>query len=169
MEKSKRDTKTKPVEEARAQIEFPAPYSLAECLYRLRDTKHLQAGYLSPGIDPTFEKVDAITYRFKIRRTWYDYRWRWHTSNIEVHGYLRALDNGTTMVIGKVRLSPLVFVVAGLFGLMFVASLTIPSPLGEDWFLKLLSVGAIGVFAALVYFDRRTLIRLLHRTLGENG
>jgi hypothetical protein len=166
MEKPKRKEKTQAAQEARAQIKFAAPYSLADCLYRLRDTKRLEPGFISAGIDPTFEKVDAITYRFKVRRTWYDFRWRRHSSYIEVRGYLRALDNGTTMVIGKVRVSPLVLVVAVLFGLMLVASLAIPSPLGNDLFLELLSIGAIGVFAALVYFDRRTLIRLLHKTLG---
>src|SRR5689334_13307671 len=104
MDKPKRQPTQKVLEiEKHAPIEFAAPHSLADCLFRLRDTKHLEAGYISPGIEPIFEKIDNITYSFRIRRTWYDYRYRRHNSSVEVRGFLRAIDNGTTMVIGKIR------------------------------------------------------------------
>src|SRR5690349_12640104 len=111
MDKPKRQPTQKVLEiEKQAPIEFAAPHSLAECLFRLRDTKHLEPGYLSPGIDPSFEKIDNITYSFRIRRTWYDYRYRRHNSSVEARGFLRAVDNGTTMVIGKIRFSRSVIV-----------------------------------------------------------
>lgn len=168
MEKSKRKPKEKAKhgDDPRAQIEFAAPYSLAECLFRLRDTKNLQTGFISAGIDPSFEKIDNITYQIRIRRTWYDYRYRRHNSYVEIRGYLRALDNDTTMVIGKIRISPLVVVIVGALSLLMASVIVMPSPRSADLFLVFLVLAIPGVFGAMVYFDRRTLIHLLHHTLG---
>jgi hypothetical protein len=168
MEKSKRKPKEKVKngEDARAQIEFAAPYSLAECLFRLRDTKNLQTGFISPGIDPSFEKIDNLTYQIRIRRTWYDYRYRKHYSYVEVRGYLRALDNDTTMVIGKIRISPMAFLIVGVLSVLMASVIVIPSPRSADLFLVFLFLTVPGVFGAMLYFDRRTLIHLLHHTLG---
>jgi hypothetical protein len=148
-----------------AQIEFAAPHSLAECLFRLRDTKHQEPGYLSPGIDPTFEKIDNITYSFRIRRTWYDYRYRRHHASVEARGYLRALDNGTTMVIGKIRFSPLVAIFFVLFALLLAVIIFMPATRGSNLFVTALFVAVIGVFAGTLYFDRRTLLNLLRKAL----
>ena len=147
------------------QIEFAAPHSLAECLFRLRDTKHLQPGYLSPGIDPSFEKIDNITYSFRIRRTWYDYRYRRHHSSVEVRGFLRAIDTGTTMVIGKIRFSRSIIAVIVVLVCLLVVTLTISTKHGSDVFLFALFIAVVGIFAGMLYFDRRTLIKLLHNTL----
>jgi len=165
MEQPKRKEKPKRGEEF-PQIEFAAPYSLAECLFRLRDTRHLQPGFISPGIDPTFEKTDAITYQFRIRRTWYDYRYRRHNSYVEVRGYLRALDNGTTIVIARIRISPLAMVLMGLLIVLLAVVWFVPDARGTDWFLVLPFVAIVVVFAATLYADRRTLIHLLHTALA---
>ncbi|MBZ0290119.1 MAG: hypothetical protein K8I30_21020 [Anaerolineae bacterium] len=148
-----------------AQIEFAAPHSLAECLFRLRDTRHQEPGWLSPGIDPSFEKIDNLTYKFRIRRTWYDTRYRRHHSSVEARGYLRAIDNGTTMVIGRIHFSRGVIVGAVLFVCLLVISLFMPAKNGSNLFMLTVFVIAIGVFAAMLYFDRRTLINLLRTTL----
>jgi hypothetical protein len=168
MEHTGRKPKEKPKRgEGRAQIEFAAPYSLADCLYRLRDTKYLDTGFMSPGIDPSFEKEDAITYQFCIRRTWYDYRYRQHGSYVEIRGYLRALDEGTTIVIGKIHTSPLAYVLAGVIFLMAATVIIPPAATGVIPFLAILPFMALtAIFPALIYFDRRTLLRLIHTTLG---
>src|SRR5687768_2076975 len=157
MEKNKRKPKE---QEARAQIEFAAPYSLAECLFRLRDTKNLQTGFISPGIDPSFEKIDNITYQIRIRRTWYDYRYRNHYAYVEMRGYLRALDDDTTMVIGKIRISPMAILITVVLSVLMVSVIVIPSPRSADLFLVFLFLAVPGVFGAMLYFDRRTLIHL---------
>ena len=163
MEKSKRKLKPK---DAPAQIEFAAPYSLAECLFHLRDTKHLQTGFISPGIDPSFEKVDDITYQIRIRRTWYDYRYRRHYAYVELRGYLRALDNGATMVIGNIRIAPVAYLLMGLLLVLIVAVIVLPGPRGINLFTTVLFLAVPGVFGAMLYLDRRTLLHLLRHTLG---
>ena len=153
----------------RAQVEFVAPHPLAECLYRLRDTKRMDTGFISPGIDPSFEKVDDGTYRFKIRRTWYDYRYRRHSSSVELRGYLRALDNDLTVVIGKTRLSPTIYIFMGVFALLAVASLILPADdmIGSSRGILMLLNGAIFSIPVIqIYFDRRTLVHLIHTTLA---
>lgn len=166
MEKSKRKPKPK---NAPAQIEIAAPYALAECLFRLRDTKHLQTGFISPGIDPSFEKVNDITYQVRIRRTWYDYRYRRHYAYVELRGYLRALDNGTTVVIGNIRIAPLAFLILGLMLMLLAAVIVLPAPRSINLFTTLLFLAVPGVFGAMLYFDCRTLLHLLRYTLGGEG
>jgi hypothetical protein len=164
MDKHKPTQKIQQIEQ-RAQIEFAAPHSLAECLFRLRDTKHLEPGYLSPGIDPSFQKIDSITYSFRIRRTWYDYRYRRHHSSVEARGFLRAIDNGTTMVIGKIRFSRSIIAVIVVLVCLLAVTFAIPARDGSNIFLFALFVTVVGVFVGTLYFDRRTLIKLLQTTL----
>src|ERR1043165_9737839 len=91
--------------EKTAQVEFVAPYALPDCVLRIRDTKHLDTGFMSPGIDPSYEKLEPGVYKFKIKRTWYDYRSRRHSAMVELDGYLKGIDATSTVVIGETRIS----------------------------------------------------------------
>ncbi len=166
-------TKPYPVEKSKksqpeALIEFITERSLADCLYRLRDLKHLGSGFIGPGLDPSFEKVDAYTYRFRMRRTWYDYRWRKQTWQVEIHGYLRALDNESTVVIASVRLARLTWLMMGLFGALLLASLFIAPGAKGGWLSMLPAVGIILFVTGMIYFDRRLLIRRVYEAFGSD-
>jgi hypothetical protein len=170
MEKSKRKPDQKIQEtEQHAQIEFAAPHSLAECLFRLRDTKYQQNSFMSPGIDPSFEKIDHITYEFRVRRTWYDTRHRMHTSQVEVRGFLRAIDNGTTIVVAKTRISPVTYLLVGLMSLLIVPFACTPGLNPVTLVTTLPILGLIGLFIGMIYTDRRTLIKLLYTTLDGDA
>src|ERR1041385_2173078 len=122
MEKAKPIADEQPKKkEQTAPIEFVAPYALPDCLYRIRDTKALQDSFMSPGFDPSYEKVEAGVYRFKIKRTWYDTRSRRYSAMVELDGYLKGIDETSTVVIAKTRISRMATIVMlVLAGLMVV-------------------------------------------------
>ena len=169
MEKPKRKPKDeRKAKEPTAQIEFVAPYPLPDCLLRIRDTKSLDTGFMSPGIDPSFEKIEAGVYRFKIRRTWYDTRYRRHYSYVELDGYLKGLDETSTVVIAKTRISWMTLLLITLLGILFLFAAFSAGFRAGGWIFLIGAGVMVGVFGVMIYFDRRTLIRLIYRVLSDD-
>lgn len=155
--------------ETTAPIEFIAPYDLKDCRLRLRDTRRQEPGFLSAGFDPSFEDLGNGLIRFRIRRTWYDTRWRRHTSTVEMRGYLKAVDEQSTAIIAAIHISKWLFVGLGLLLLGLMAAAAFSSK-PANLMLTLVSVGVILVpFALTIYFDRRALYKLIYRAMSELG
>lgn len=157
------------IKETSAPIEFIAPYDLKDCRLRLRDTRRQDTGFMSAGFDPSFEDLGNGVIRFRIRRTWYDARWRRHTSNVEMRGYLKAIDEQSTAVIAAVYISWWFVVLLGvaLLGVVAATALT-GKPAGVGWMI--ISIGIVVVpLALMVYFDRRALHKLIYRAMSELG
>jgi len=132
-EKLKNEAKPKGDTERRAPIEFVAPYPLEECRNLLRETRDMnEGGFLAAGIEPTFEKVDANTVKFYLRRMRYDTRYKRWSSQVEIRGYLTEVDALSTAVIGTIyitlatKLLLALFVVLG--GVMLAFTLTEKAP-----------------------------------------
>lgn len=170
MDKSKHLTDEQPKKKDReAQVEFVAPYSLHDCMLRIRDTKSLDTGFMSPGIDPSFDKTSPGVYHFKIRRTWYDTRYRRHSAMVELRGYLKAIDETSTVVIAETHVSMLtLIVVVVLIGLMVASGVFAPkSP--DGLFFVVVAPVILGLYGLWILWDRRTLIRVIHRALSDEG
>lgn len=149
-------------------IEFVVPYSLPDCLYRIRDTKDQRTGFLSAGIDPSFEKVQPDVYKFRIRRTWYDQRYRRHSSNIEMRGYFKAIDDTSTAVIAQTHASWQSLIFYSVFTGLVVFSLYFGVWRGKGFWLAIIPALMLAFFWLLSYFDRRTLRYVLHKALSDN-
>lgn len=155
--------------EATAPIEFVVPYDLKDCVLRVRDTRAMHESSLVPGFEPSFEHVEPGVYRFLIKRTWYDYRSRRFSALVELHGYLKALDDGSTVVIATPRLRwPGLLMMAFIIGLLaaaFYFEQGRPSGLAF-----LIPVGLILlVYIITAFFDRRALIRRLYRAMSDDA
>lgn len=157
------------IKENTAPIEFVAPYDLRDCRLRLRDTRRQEPSVFSAGFDPSFEDMGRGVIRFRIRRTWYDPRWRRHTSTVEMRGYLKAIDEQSTAIIAAVHVS---WWMVALLGVLLL--IVILSGFGADkadtllWTLVTVSVVVLP-FAVTIYFDRRALHRLIYRAMSELG
>jgi hypothetical protein len=168
MDKAKRmPDATGKKKERTAPIEFVAPYSLPDCLYRIRDTKSLDTGFISPGIDPSFEKVESGVYRIKIRRTWYDNRYRRHYSMVELNGYLKGIDETSTAVIADVRTSlRAILVMVALVALVIIEGLMIPKAQSAIVFLVFGAIILV-IYGLWLVWDRRTLKYVLHHAMSD--
>ncbi len=154
--------------EPSALVEFVAPYPLPDCVLRIRDTKSLDTGFMSPGYDPSYEKVEPGVYRFKIRRTWYDQRYRRQTSMIALEGYLKGIDATSTVVIAKTRISLTSVLVTGLIALLLAMSAFVP-PQKSGNIIFLIGGGIILlVYWLMIWWDRRSLVRLIHRAMSDD-
>ncbi|MEZ4671958.1 MAG: hypothetical protein R3E39_28980 [Anaerolineae bacterium] len=151
------------LKETSAPIEFVAPYDVRDCRLRLRDTRRQEPGFMSAGFDPSFEDLGNGIIRFRIRRTWYDTRWRRHTSTVEMRGYLKGIDAQSTAVIAAVYVSWWFYVVLGLLLTGLVAGSFI-SGMPTNILFLIVSIGLVFIpFALTVYFDRRALRNLIYR------
>lgn len=152
-----------------AQVEFVAPYPVQDCLLRIRDTKSLDTGFMSPGIDPSFEKTAPGIYHFKIRRTWYDYRYRRHSAMVELRGYLKGIDETSTVVIAETHVSMVtLIVVVALIGLMVASGVFAPKT-ADAVFFMVIAVVMLVLYGLWILWDRRTLVRVIHRALSDEG
>jgi hypothetical protein len=153
--------------ERTAQVEFVAPYPLPDCVLRLRDTKALDTGFMSPGIEPSFEKVESGVYRFRIKRTWYDQRYRRQTSMVELDGYLKGIDDTSTVVIANTHVSLTAILVTGLLAALLVSSAVL-TPQKSGTIIFLVGAGLILLlYIGMILWDRRTLVRLIHRAMSD--
>jgi hypothetical protein len=164
--------KGKPLEPGRkketaAPIEFVVPYDLKDCVLRIRDTKAMHESSFVPGFEPSFEQIEPGVFRFAIKRIWYDYRSRRYGAMVELRGYLKALADGSTVVIASVHLIwlPLLFLafIAGLIIAAIYLDRTQPAR-----FAVLVPVGLVFViYFITVFFDRRALVRRLYRAMRD--
>jgi hypothetical protein len=154
--------------EQTAPVEFVAPYPLKDCVLRIRDTKSLDTAFMSPGFEPSYENVEPGVYRFRIRRTWYDRSHRQQGSMVELEGYLKGIDETSTVVIAKTHVSMSSLLMTGLLvAMMAIAAFIPPQKSGSIIFL----IGGAVVLLAywgLIWWDRRTLLHLIHRAMSDD-
>src|SRR5690349_21006704 len=89
-------------------IEFVAPYALADCVSRIRSTKRRVTREENGGIDSICEPVGSDAYRFTLTRIWRSQEPnRPQTgSMVEMDGYLKGVDDGLkTLVVAKFHVS----------------------------------------------------------------
>lgn len=169
MEKPKRKGKDKEGE-GQAEIEFVAPYSLSDCLFRIRDTKQQDTSFMSAGIDPSFERVNPGLYRFKIRRTWYDNRYRRHSSTVELRGYLKALDETSTVVLASLHTGWQSRLVYGMF-IIFLPLTILATWMeggGKGAFMILGIVLILVIFGGIQWADKRTLRYVIYKAMSDD-
>jgi hypothetical protein len=157
------------IKESAAPIEFVAPYDLRDCRLRLRDTRRQEPGFFSAGFDPSFEELEDGVIRFRIRRTWYDVRWRRHTSMVEMQGYLKAIDEQSTAIIAAVYISWWVGALLLVLTLGLIGFAVVSNELDDVVWLLVTITALVVPFAFRVYFDRRALCSLIYRAMSELG
>ncbi len=139
-----------------AAIEFVALHPLDECVFQLRDAR-------SAAIEPTFEREDARTYKFKIRKLRRD-RYGRDFAMVTANVYLKGVSEGETAVVGSIRFAWSVILGTVVFGVVLVASLVM-----REWWLTLVVALVTLSYWAFVWWDRQSLIGLVKRRLGEEA
>ncbi|MBL8120407.1 MAG: hypothetical protein JNJ78_22945 [Anaerolineae bacterium] len=154
--------------ERTAPVEFIAPYDLKECILRLRDTRYQVPGYMSFGIDPSFEKIDSSLYRFRIRRTWYDTRYRRHYATVEMRGYLKGIDEQSTAIIARIHFSWGLMALVGLFLAGMLVALLLPLKAVNILMFAGICLLVLGIAVGIAWADRRTLLNLIYRVMRDD-
>lgn len=154
--------------QSEAPIEFVSERSIDECLLRLRDLRELNTGFIAPGVDFLHGQLDDGMPYFMLRRTWYDYRWRRQTWQVEIRGFLRSNPDGSTFVGAKVRVARMWWLIMAIMSVLLIVGVVLTLQQASDWFpVVLLLVLPITLLLQL-YFDRGVLIRRLYRALGSD-
>jgi hypothetical protein len=137
-----------------ATIDFVALHPLDDCVVQLQDSR-------STEIEPTFERTDSQTYKFRIRRIRRD-RTGGYSSAVEARGYLRRVSANETAVVGSIRFSWGVII-----GTVVFAGILIVSLFMRELWLAIVVVFVMLSYWAFVWWDRQTLVGLVKRRLGD--
>lgn len=153
-------------------LQFTSPYPLQDCLLRLSDVRVQQDSFMSPGLAPSYSEISSETpgsYRFTIKRTWYDSRYRRQSSYVELRGYLLQLDDNRTLVTGSLHTAWYAWFVPLLFLLFLLGAVLDNRDPRILPFALFVVGGALLVYAGMLISDRRTLFRVVRRALSDES
>ncbi len=155
----------KPKKRGESPVDFVAPYPIDNCLRRIRDTKLLGIDFMT-----SYEKVESGDCHFKIRRTWYDKRGWLQASDVMLEGYLKEIDETSTMVIAKTHLSMTMPIIIIIITLVLFMVLYVNAP--PDSPLEFISfIGAALIllpYGGMIWSHKRSLISLIYHAMSDD-
>lgn len=154
----------------RGDIEFIAPYALADCVSRIRSTNRRVTREENGGIDSICEPVTPDSYRFTLTRTLRSTKPnRTQTyAMVEADGYLKSVDNGLeTLVVARFHITWTYRLIGFVFVALAIAGVII-SLKDTSGFIFIV----VGILFFIFYYyqaasDKRALRKAIYHVLSD--